>query len=297
LAGWLYLAEEKIKPDENRGFSLLNEEGEIEMFRKLTFVCLVLALSVPAYGGVTVAYNVGTGSDGDWKLSNSGHAPLFTTAALNDPTMVTAEANSGGYPDGQMQGQGQLFTPATDIYSIAAISIKVAGMSAGKYGLKIYDLGPASQYTNVQPDPLDLSSSMPIWGDSFTTPTNGVTTEQVIAINNVKNGLGNYIDLYGGEKYAFVITETVSNGLAWIRGHPQTGHMMITTNGGGGDADIWKNIRDYGGSPQTDTANYRTATLALYGYGSSGDFVPEPATIALLGLGGLALFGRRKKCE
>jgi hypothetical protein len=277
---------------------LLNEEGEIEMFRKSIFVCLVLALSVPAYAVVYV-YNVVTGVNGDWELSHDGHAPLFTTAALNDLTMVTAENNAGYYADGQMQGLGQLFTPTTDISSIGSISIKVESISAGDYGLNIYDLGPSSQYTNVQPDPLDLSSSSPIWSDSFST--NGVTTRQVIAMNINKplDGLGNnFFDLHGGDKYAFVITEThqsATDGLIWIRGNPQTGHMMITTNGGGGDANIWKNIHDYGGSPRTDTANYRTATLALYGYGSSGDYViPEPATMALLGLGGLALFGRRK---
>jgi hypothetical protein len=52
--------------------------------------------------------------------------------------------------------------------------------------------------------------------------------------------------------------------------------------------NIWKNIRDYGGPPVTDTTNTRDFTFAIYE-------VPEPATMALLGLGGLAILRRKRR--
>jgi len=152
------------------------------MLKKLAFVCLFLALSVPAYATtMDVAWGMGPGADSNWHLDYSNNAPVFTTCALNGAGVNVGENNSGGYADGQLQGLGQMFNVTGDGYSVKAISIKISGFqAAGDYSIAIYDIGPSSNYTNVTPDPYDVSTKSPEFSAGFTTGAQGT---QVIAFN------------------------------------------------------------------------------------------------------------------
>jgi hypothetical protein len=255
------------------------------MNRGISIICIVLALSMPAYAVTMTPYwNVGVGGDGEWKADISGHGPAYIACPLNVPDVIIIENNSGGYPDGQMQGLGQQFSLTSDI-SLKSISIKTGGISAGNYGMALYDIGPSSNYTSITPDPLDLSVLTPEFSATFSST--GLSTSQVVAFNMS----GGTINLYGGEKYAFVITETVGYAFTWLRSSPHTlNAMAITTMGGGSGMNIWKNLLDFGGPPQTDTARTRDFMFAIY----SDNVIPEPVTMALLGFGGIIILKRKR---
>jgi hypothetical protein len=241
-------------------------ESRKDGIMRSVLVCLLLlvmaAMNVPAYA-IDATWDLTDTQGTSWRLDNSGNAPVFQTDILanvgRDATGGTGEQNAGSDAYSYW-GLGQVFPIASDA-TIKCISIDISGIAAGDYGLAVYELGPTVDIATNMPDPMDLSASSvdysPLWTGSVTTSG---SASGGLALFNL--GAGETFDVNADTKYAFVITETTSTGLTWFRGGQLTlNGMMITTNNGGAGEGIFKNIRDYGGSPNTAV---RQASLALY---------------------------------
>jgi hypothetical protein len=240
------------------------------MLKKLVFVCLVLALSVPGYAA-TMAY-MGYGlAPSAWQASG------FQTKTTNLPPSSgdTAYVNEGnGGPDGTIQQFAQTFAPTAD-FTLRGLAITIGG-AAMNLTLALYDCG-LDDGAWATPGSIDLTTQTKLWEQTVAFP--GSTVEQIVAINFYNEAQ----DLYTGESYALVITEsvTVQNTFLWYRsgGAAYNGGQMYR---GTGTLDQINQIASWG-SRQAGLAAYDTFVT-----------IPEPATMALLGLGGLALLRRRK---
>jgi hypothetical protein len=248
---------------------LLNEEGGAEMCRKLAFVCVVLALSVPAYA-LTMTPTWGFAPTA-WQVYGKQLQTTNLPPSVGD-TAYVAEDNWGPGTKFQI---AQTFAPTAD-FTLGALALTVGNGTAGGAGditFELYDVG-SDDGAWATPATIDFTAttSTKLW--SQTIAYGGGAAEKVLALNFYGSGL---IDLYAGESYALVITETVANQMAWYRS----------------GASAYNGGQMYRGTSTPDTVaqvaswGSRQAGLAAYE-------IPEPATMALLGLGGLALLRRKK---
>jgi len=233
------------------------------MLKKLAFVSLVLALSVPAFadsitwGGSTAAWPAGS---------------MLTTTNLPPSSGDTAYSPEGNGGPAQQQ-LAQTFTAPSD-FTMKAMAFTPGGGALAGVQFALYDTGaPLPKQTG---NTINLNNASLVWSGTYDFP--GSTTESLAAINLTAG-----VDLYSGEAYALVITEptTVQNTyVLWYRNGGTTG-----TYAGG---QVYRGTSAL--NTIADIGNVREAGLAVYDH----NITPEPATMALLGFGGLALLRRRK---
>jgi hypothetical protein len=205
-------------------------------------------------------------------------APSFETVAA--PTFAAAEGNFGGTGN---NGLGQTFSLTTG-GTLSSIQIGLAGAPATTYGIALYDLGIAPPVPTTSSS-FTVGSDLLSSGAAVTSFSMGAFTGSQVA--NLAFSGADAVTLSANEYYMFVLmtgtAATASSTIQWTRG----GSAGATFTGG-------QFFRANSGS---------TGFGALNGAIRQGDFaltvtaVPEPASIALMGLATLAgvMFIRRKK--
>jgi hypothetical protein len=251
------------------------------MCKKLGFVCLVLALTMPAYA-VTMTPIWGGGISA---YANEMGNMLTSTNNRTRPSATgdygwTQEGNWG--PAGSQMQAMQVFA-APSSFSLKALSIELVG-SAMDLTFELYDLGVDDGAWGT-PGTYDLTAAIPMWGQTVAFP--GAATGVTCALNFDGDGF----EVYEAESYGLLITAatTSQNQIMWVREAPDGGAGHAPLYNGGqmvrttGTLDVFNQVASWGP---------RDASLAAFS--SNITLVPEPATMALLGLGGLALLRRRK---
>jgi len=233
------------------------------MNKKLIIFCLTLAvaaLSLSAYGMTPI----NTGQVAAW-------TPTPTIALLATPN--TATVNQGP-ANGVISETFTVLSGMNTKLDIIAIDIAGSGDGNNPYTLRLVDLGDQSGAAPTPYKPATYAAGTDLWGGTVTWQYwgSGQTTY------NLDFTGAEEVTLTVGHTYAFELTgNTINTTMVWARGG------NVYTYGSMYDGSATAGVRDY-----LPTGAPRTASMAVY------LVVPEPATIALLGLGGLALLRRKR---
>jgi hypothetical protein len=227
------------------------------MCKKLIIVCLILAMAGISYGMTPT----NTGQNVAWTGT-----PTIATEALPS-TPATGESFVNGVISETFTVRSGMNTKLDKI----AITIAGAGDPTTPYTLRLLDLGDLSG-ANPAYKPATYNDGADLWGGTISWTFNG-TGRTVMEFDFTG---AEEVTLTTGKTYAFELTGGPNGNFFWYRGGDDYAYGCMY------DQSATAGVRDYipRGAP-------RTAGTAVY-------MTPEPATIALLGLGGLALLRRKR---
>lgn len=252
--------------------------------RKLLTICAVVTiiLAVSGAANATVVFNTGTFAD--VHHSDAGGSVSYMNTA--DNIEAGTHVNQSEFLPEESAHWGDGYLEGGDIYIVSVVSSLTAG-----------------DIVKVDNDYLDRTSSSlpyesfwdpdPYWvsiGD-YTHTSGDTILDRLIYVEN--NGDGTYSMVIGSGEY-------------WLVGGAQSDAETLNDIIGY-QLRLTRDIEVFSGatldSPETSWRGYTYSSSGITGETSigsvsydSGDLttVPEPATIALLGLGGLSLLRRRK---
>ncbi|HEY1661780.1 MAG TPA: PEP-CTERM sorting domain-containing protein [Verrucomicrobiae bacterium] len=242
----------------------------------LTLCSCLAVLGFAAQASVTPTVDSSTTTS---QTSWSGSPPDF----FNNPNGTTSV--DGGFSDGLIFDSTTSFTlGAVDFYGY------VTGGGTGTYSLALYNLGApftipgggsAAVYTFTGSEPQLLTGGLQV---TLTTPNNPGQ------FNLLTFGGADNVSIAANTDYALVFTTVSGGNLTFDRGagsssYPNLAFEDLTENSTveGANGDILDNV----------PAGQRQPIAAIYAVAPA----PEPATLAVLGLGGLAsaFMVRRRK--
>jgi hypothetical protein len=218
---------------------------------------LIIVCLVLAMAGISYGMTpTNTGQNVAW----TGTPTIATEALPSTPTTGEGPIN------GVLSETFKVLSGPTTLDKIA-ITI-TSGGDANSYTLRLLDLGDMS--ANYKP--ATYNDGTDLWGGSITW-TCGGTGRTVYEFDFTG---AEEVALTVGNSYAFELTRGSTGGMLWYRGGDDYAYGCMY------DGSATAGVRDW-----IPRGAARTAGMAVY-------MTPEPATIALLGLGGLALLRRKR---
>jgi hypothetical protein len=242
-------------------------------FTTLALCAGIFALATTAQAGISFA------SGGS--LTSWNGTPTYVSLANASLSSATT-----GQGDATITGSfglmAETFTPSSS-FTLGSFSILCSVNASTTYQVHLYDLGPAGTVSvNGTPAPYTPGTDL-FSGLSLALSTSGGEVQGSFTLSGADQ-----VSLLANEEYALEIWTPAavgSAGITWFRngGSPaDPGGQMFSAGDSAGTRNTLAANGQAGGAP-------RIGALALY------TVVPEPSSLALVGLGALALIIRKRK--
>jgi hypothetical protein len=211
----------------------------------------------------------------DVLLGTTGSGGDTGTNGLADTTQIWRvrgqAAPGGGAANGwsslaPIGTQGAIFSASTAGYNAINVAFDWYATNQGEANMQLAYTTNGTTYTNI---PVTVPA-----GDADVSVVTNTGTDPLSVV-------GSYVHITGGQQWAPGLTATIADPLA--ANNPNFAIEMVSASTGASD------VSAKGGALNNNSGNWRFDNVFI-----SGTPVPEPATVSLVGLAGLALLNRRR---